>query len=108
MKSETECEFSHAVDPNRMPECGLFLRGLCVDPNCRYLHVKKQAGAPDCEDFLTGWCSFGAECSKRHYIQPSSSDKKREREDAESVPEESEEEVLRRIWDGDVVLQIYD
>ena len=94
---------AHVLDANRTPECGLFLRGMCGDPSCRYLHVKKNAEAPDCEDFLTSWCPRGTVCPKRHYVPPP----KRPREEPESV-EMNEDDVLRQIWHESSTLNIYD
>jgi len=108
-KPASECEFSHDIDPNRMPECGLFLRGLCFDPNCRYLHVKKAQDAPDCDEFKNSWCPLGAQCPKRHYVAPVTVDRKREREESVSVePMEDEDEVLRKVWEESSSLKFYD
>ena len=106
-KSRNDCELSHDLDPNRMPECGLFLRNLCVDPDCRYLHVKKAQSAPDCEEFKTSWCPLGAQCPKRHYVPPTAPEKKRQRED-EQESEEDEDEMLRRTWEETPTLKMYD
>lgn len=91
-----------------MPECGLFLRNLCVDPECRYLHVKKSQSAVDCEDFRTSWCSSGAKCPKRHYIPPTAPEKKRPRDEADAPSEEDEDEILRRTWEETPTLKMYD
>ena len=105
-RSSVECELSHDVDPNRTPECGLFLRGMCIDTNCGYLHVKKPTGAAECVDFLTSWCSLGSSCPKRHYVPPST-EKKREREESEP-PEPNEDELLKHIWEETSTLKMYE
>ena len=97
---------SHDLDPDRMPECGLFLRGLCADPDCRYLHVKKAQNAPDCEEFRSSWCPAGTRCPKRHYVPPASIETKRERVD-DSEEEEDEDEVLRKTWENTPTLKMY-
>lgn len=93
-----------------MPECGLFLRNLCINPHCRYLHVKKAGNAVDCEEFLGSWCSLGVTCPKRHYVPPADTDKKRRRDaDADDTePDVDEETVLRRVWEESAVLNMYD
>ena len=90
-----------------MPECGLFLRNLCVDPACRYLHVKKAHNAPDCEEFRTSWCPIGAKCPKRHYVPPVSVEKKRAREEESEPEEECEDDMLKRTWDEAPGLKMY-
>lgn len=110
-RDSSACDLSHDFDPNRMPECGLFLRNLCVNPNCRYLHIKKAHDAPDCEDFRNSWCPLGVKCPKRHYIPPSTVDKKRARGDDtgdSDREEEDEDELLRRTWEETTTLRMYD
>ena len=112
-KSAAECELSHDVDPNRTPECGLFLRNLCIDPSCKYLHVKKATDAPVCDDFFNSWCPRGMNCPNRHYLPPASPDKKRRRDETQSEedggPSEDEDEDSRllRIWNEEASLKIY-
>ena len=104
-----ECDLSHELDPDRMPECGLFLRNLCVNPGCRYLHIKKAQDAADCDDFRRSWCHLGMNCPKRHYIPPAAIEKKRAREETDdSEREEDEDETLRRTWQETATLKIYD
>jgi len=105
---------SHDNDPNRTPECGLFLRNLCVDPECKYLHVKKSADAAVCEEFFTSWCPRGVNCPNRHYVPPTSPDKKRGRDDTKSDEDrgptdddEDEDSRLQRIWNEEPSLKIY-
>ena len=78
---------------------------MCGDANCRYLHVKKSVGAPDCDDFLNAWCPLGIACPKRHYVPPP--DRKREREEPDR-PELSEDEILQQIWKDESTLNVYD
>jgi len=50
-----------------MPECRLFLRGLCVDPACAFTHVHFGSAVRACEDFSRcGYCAAGAACARRH------------------------------------------
>ena len=108
LKADSDCDLSHDLDPERMPECGLFLRNLCIDPACRYLHVKKATDAPDCDEFKSSWCPLGARCPKRHYNPPIPvAEKKRLREESSEEEEETEEEMLRRTWDGAPALKMY-
>ncbi len=90
-----------------MPECGLFLRGLCGDTSCRYLHVKKAENAPECEDFKSSWCPRGAKCPKRHYVPPITAEKKRQRDDTEEDASQDEDEILRRTWEETPTLNMY-
>lgn len=106
-KSQAECALSHDLDPNRMPECGLFLRNLCVDKLCRYLHVKKAEGVPDCEEFKSSWCALGSKCPKRHYTAPVSVEKKRDREESEEEGQEDEDTCLKRTWEETPTLKMY-
>lgn len=99
---------SHDLDPNRMPECGLFLRNLCVDRRCRYLHVKKATDAPDCEEFKTSWCASGTKCPKRHYTAPVALERKRDRSVvSDDEKEEEEDMVLQRTWEDSPILKMY-
>lgn len=44
-----------------------FLRGRCVNPDCRYAHIRLTPGAPVCRAFANlGYCEKGAECDQRH------------------------------------------
>lgn len=104
-RSADACNLIHEADPNRTPECGLFLRQLCVDPACKYLHVKKASDAEDCELFRKSWCPSGVSCPKRHYIPPAT--EKRPREEDAPASSEDEEEQLRRIWDTEPTLKVY-
>ncbi|PSN31596.1 hypothetical protein C0J52_22466 [Blattella germanica] len=60
---EMNCTLSHDVGPEKMPTCKYFLEGCCVRENCPYLHVKVNAKAAICKNFLRGYCSDG---TKRH------------------------------------------
>ena len=108
-KPQSDCPLSHDLDPDRTPECGMFLRGLCIDRDCRYLHVKKSQDAPDCEEFKSSYCPLGARCPKRHYFAPLSAEKKRQREESgeeEEVPDE--DELLKRTWEETPSLKFYE
>jgi hypothetical protein len=109
-KSSDECSLSHELDPNRIPECGLFLRNLCINPDCKFLHIRKSPNAPECQDFLTSWCPLGVNCPKRHYVPPSSEKKRiRENDDEEgdAPPSEDEDNALQRIWNEESSLKFY-
>lgn len=44
-----------------------FLRGRCVNPECRYAHVRVNPGAPVCRAFATlGFCDKGDTCEDKH------------------------------------------
>jgi hypothetical protein len=49
-----------------MPACKFFLEGLCARDDCPYRHVKVNADAEICPDYLRGHCSKGQECRLRH------------------------------------------
>ncbi|KAI9719179.1 MAG: hypothetical protein M1828_006272 [Chrysothrix sp. TS-e1954] len=43
------------------------MRGNCTNSDCRYAHIRVNAGAPVCRDFaILGFCSAGATCLERH------------------------------------------
>ena len=42
-----------------MPTCKYFLEGCCVRDNCPYIHVKVNAKAGICKNFLRGYCPDG-------------------------------------------------
>ncbi|KAH8429861.1 CCCH zinc finger protein [Aspergillus melleus] len=61
------CDLSHEPSPHRSPTCMHFLRGRCVNPECRYAHIRLTPGAPVCRAFANlGYCEKGAECDQRH------------------------------------------
>ena len=61
------CALSHEPAPERMPACRLFMRGLCVDPECAFSHVHLGATVEVCESFArSGYCVDGARCARRH------------------------------------------
>lgn len=61
------CDLSHEPSPHRSPTCMHFLRGRCVNPDCRYAHIRLTPGAPVCRAFANlGYCEKGAECDQRH------------------------------------------
>ncbi|KAA8909015.1 hypothetical protein FN846DRAFT_943755 [Sphaerosporella brunnea] len=64
------CDLSHEPTPHRVPACHHFLRGNCVNPECRYAHIRVNPGAPVCRPFATlGYCPKGAECAERHVYE---------------------------------------
>lgn len=60
------CLLSHDATPERTPACSFFLRGLCADPQCVYVHVAVSRSAPPCADFALGYCSRGLSCVNQH------------------------------------------
>jgi hypothetical protein len=64
------CDLSHEPTPNRVPACHHFLRGNCVNSECRYAHIRVNPGAAVCRPFATlGYCPKGAECTERHVYE---------------------------------------
>jgi hypothetical protein len=102
------CAMSHDLDLARMPECGLFLRNLCIDPNCSYLHVKKPETAVTCDLFVNSWCPRGVDCPLRHYVAPAEKRQREESPEEDDRPEEDEDSLLRRIWEEEPILKMFD
>ncbi|KAF4517867.1 hypothetical protein B566_EDAN001821 [Ephemera danica] len=63
---DKDCLLSHDVRPEKMPTCQYFLDGCCTRKPCPYLHVKVNAKANICQDFVAGYCASGSLCKKRH------------------------------------------
>lgn len=67
-----ECPLSHRPSAHNTPHCSYFLRGSCVNSDCRYPHVGISESAPVCRYFAkSGYCSKGPECSDMHLSQQS-------------------------------------
>lgn len=49
-----------------MPVCTFFLRGICTNDKCPYLHVSVDPKAEVCPDFLKGYCAKGSHCKLKH------------------------------------------
>jgi hypothetical protein len=49
-----------------MTVCHAFLRGECFADPCPYSHVRVNALAETCPDFLKGYCPRGNLCKLRH------------------------------------------
>lgn len=65
MKGE-KCDYLHQYDPNKMPECTLWLKsGKCNDPDCNFRHVEASE-RPECQRYRRGFCKFGPMCRSRH------------------------------------------
>ncbi|CAN6476160.1 unnamed protein product [Victoria cruziana] len=60
------CKLTHKVIPERMSDCSFFLQGLCSNESCPYRHVHVNPAASICEGFLKGYCADGDECDKKH------------------------------------------
>lgn len=61
-----KCDYLHVYDPNRMPECLIFLKfGKCTDPDCTFRHVAVSE-RPECQRYRLGFCKFGPLCRSRH------------------------------------------
>ncbi|CAA2969664.1 zinc finger ccch domain-containing 7 [Olea europaea subsp. europaea] len=66
-----ECKLTHKVIPERMQDCSYFLQGLCSNKSCPYRHVNVNPNSSICESFLKGYCADGNECRKKHtYVCP--------------------------------------
>lgn len=66
-----DCKLTHQVIPERMPDCSYYLQGLCTNESCPYRHVHVNPYASTCEGFLKGYCADGDECRKKHsYVCP--------------------------------------
>ena len=122
------CALSHDHDPDRQPECGMFLKAQCFDDKCRFLHIKKSQGVGDCCDFQNSYCSKGKYCTLRHYLPPSKRAREAEPEavdrskrplldlSEEDSSEEgdrkgagfNEEEVLDKAWEQGRTLQMFE
>jgi len=60
------CDFLHHLDPDKMPECTMWLKfGKCTDPNCLLRHVAN-VDRPECTRFKLGFCRYGVLCRSRH------------------------------------------
>jgi len=61
-----KCDFLHQFDPDRMPECMLWLKfGKCTDPDCTFRHVANE-DRPECQRYRLGFCRYGLMCRSRH------------------------------------------
>jgi hypothetical protein len=49
-----------------MPVCYHFIKDICTNPDCPYLHVKVDPNAEVCQDFLKGYCPRGESCTMKH------------------------------------------
>ncbi|KAL9245133.1 hypothetical protein vseg_018818 [Gypsophila vaccaria] len=68
---DPNCKLTHKVIPDRMPDCSFFLQGSCSNESCPYRHVNVEPTASICESFLRGYCSEGNKCLKKHsYLCP--------------------------------------
>jgi len=61
-----KCDYLHQLDPDKMPECMLWLRyGKCTDPDCTFRHVENSE-RPECQRYRLGFCRYGPMCRSRH------------------------------------------
>ncbi|KAK9748895.1 hypothetical protein RND81_02G088700 [Saponaria officinalis] len=68
---DPNCKLTHKVIPDRMPDCSFYLQGSCSNESCPYRHVNVDPKASICESFSRGYCSEGNECRKKHsYLCP--------------------------------------
>jgi len=66
-KKDTECEFLHIYDMQRMPICHFFSTyGVCNNPECLFLHLDKDTQVQDCPWYARGFCKHGKDCKKKH------------------------------------------
>eukprot|EP01121_Diplochlamys_sp_Union-15-3_P008394 TRINITY_DN2225_c0_g1_i1.p1 TRINITY_DN2225_c0_g1~~TRINITY_DN2225_c0_g1_i1.p1 ORF type:complete len:100 (-),score=4.80 TRINITY_DN2225_c0_g1_i1:51-350(-) len=52
-----------------MPVCYYFLYGVCSNEQCPYSHVKVNAKADVCSDFVKGYCPRGTSCKLKHTLR---------------------------------------
>eukprot|EP01125_Pyxidicula_operculata_P002140 TRINITY_DN1207_c0_g1_i1.p1 TRINITY_DN1207_c0_g1~~TRINITY_DN1207_c0_g1_i1.p1 ORF type:complete len:183 (-),score=5.94 TRINITY_DN1207_c0_g1_i1:28-576(-) len=67
--TDKECMLQHGTQNirNSMPVCVFFLKGVCTNPNCMYLHAKVNSNAALCPDFQKlGYCPRGPTCKLKH------------------------------------------
>ncbi|EGC34538.1 hypothetical protein DICPUDRAFT_79693 [Dictyostelium purpureum] len=65
---DVECKLRHPkdLDYEQMPICHMYLRGVCMNDPCPYLHVKFSKDTEICPDFLLGYCPNGSKCNLQH------------------------------------------
>jgi hypothetical protein len=65
-----DCDLSHDLIAERVPQCLHFAKGNCSNPSCRYTHKSLTPGAPVCRAFgMYGYCEKGAACLERHAFE---------------------------------------
>ncbi|KAI8866340.1 hypothetical protein GQ42DRAFT_165567, partial [Ramicandelaber brevisporus] len=58
-----DCSFRHTDPVDRVPECPRYNRGFCpLGPECEYLHIRRVA----CEKYMAGFCPDGPTCRFAH------------------------------------------
>jgi cleavage and polyadenylation specificity factor subunit 4 len=66
-KKGDECEFLHAYDMSKMPECYFFQRyGVCGNSECQFLHLNPEDRTRICLWYDRGFCKHGAACKNKH------------------------------------------
>lgn len=66
-KKGLACKLSHLANPNNMPHCVHFQKGLCKNDPCSYIHVRVSHDAPVCKAFaMEGYCVKGITCDEKH------------------------------------------
>lgn len=66
-KKGAACKLSHIPNPNNMPHCVHFQKGLCKNDPCTYIHVRVSQDAPVCKAFaMEGFCPKGLGCQEKH------------------------------------------
>jgi len=62
------CEFLHAYDLNKMPECSFFAQtGECRNgANCTFRHIDPKLKIRECIYYTHGFCQFGPNCRDKH------------------------------------------
>ena len=64
------CDLSHAMTPERVPNCLHYAKGHCAKAECPFTHSKASPSAPVCRAFgFRGYCEKGAECAERHVFE---------------------------------------
>jgi len=83
----------------------MFLKGVCLDSNCRFLHIKKSSAAEDCADFVNSYCPRGKYCPLRHYVP--AAPKRKAEEAFESEEEVNEEAEFEKAWSSGKELKMF-
>lgn len=94
----SSCLLSHTIAQDKMPACAFFLKGTCTNDACPYSHVKVNANAEVCPDFLKGYCPKGKACLLKHVLKEkkkAKQDRKRQRRAEEEEQQAQEEEEWR-------------
>jgi len=69
-KKGDACEFLHEYIPKKMPECWFFAKyEECSNPECIFLHIRKEDKVKPCPWFNRGFCKHGPNCRLKHILR---------------------------------------